>query len=96
LQKALPRAVRAGVRWRPNTALATAGDHEVMLIDVLARTTESVPADHLVIRTHGRPYAELATALAGRVPQVLTVGDAVAVRWADRAIFDGHLAGRAI
>ncbi len=96
LQKALPRAVRAGVDWRPNTALAMAGDHDAVLVDVLARTMERVPTDHLVIRTHGRPRAELAAALAGRVPQVLTVGDAVAVRWADRAIFDGHLAGRSI
>jgi NADPH-dependent 2,4-dienoyl-CoA reductase/sulfur reductase-like enzyme len=96
VQKALPRAVRAGVRWRPNTALAMAGDHEAVLVDVLARTLENVPTDHLVIRTHGRPRAELAAALAGRVAQVLTVGDAVAVRWADRAIYDGHLAGRAV
>lgn len=96
LQKALPRAVRAGVRWRPNTALAMVGDHEAVLIDVLSRSMEPVPADHLVIRTHGRPSAGLAAALAGRVPQVLTVGDAVAVRWADRAIYDGHLAGRSI
>jgi hypothetical protein len=28
------------------------------------------------------------------VPEVIRVGDAVAVRPADRAIFDGHLAGR--
>jgi 2,4-dienoyl-CoA reductase-like NADH-dependent reductase (Old Yellow Enzyme family) len=96
LQKALPRAVRAGVRWRPNTALAMAGDHEAVLVDVLSRTLDPVPADQLVIRTHGRPAAELANALAGRVAQVLTVGDAVAVRWADRAIFDGHLAGREV
>ena len=29
-----------------------------------------------------------------RVPEVLRVGDAVAVRLADRAVFDGHVAGR--
>jgi 2,4-dienoyl-CoA reductase-like NADH-dependent reductase (Old Yellow Enzyme family) len=96
LQKALPRAVRAGVRWRPNTALAMAGDHEAILIDVLSRRMDHVPVDHLVIRTHGRPLADLAAALEGRVAQVITVGDAVAVRWADRAIFDGHLAGRVV
>jgi pyruvate/2-oxoglutarate dehydrogenase complex dihydrolipoamide dehydrogenase (E3) component len=96
LQKALPRAVRAGVRWRPNTALAMAGDREAVLVDVLARTPETVPVDHLVIRTHGVPVAGLASSLTGHVPQVITVGDAVAVRWADRAIFDGHIAGRAV
>jgi hypothetical protein len=30
------------------------------------------------------------------VPVCVRVGDAVAVRYADRAIYDGHLAGRAI
>ena len=31
LQEALPRAVRAGVRWRPNTAMLSIGEHEVTL-----------------------------------------------------------------
>src|SRR5262249_45924029 len=31
---ALPLAVRAGMRWRPSTALAAIGDHEVTLVDV--------------------------------------------------------------
>ncbi len=35
-------------------------------------------------------------ALEGRVPEVVAVGDAVAVRPADRAIWDGHQAARAL
>ena len=38
----------------------------------------------------------LVAALEGRVPEIIAVGDAVAVRPADRAIWDGHQAGRAL
>ena len=34
---ALPRAVQAGMRWRPNTAIAAIGEHDVTLVDVLSR-----------------------------------------------------------
>lgn len=96
LQKALPGAVRAGMRWRPNTAIASIGDHEVTLVDVLSYELDTVAVDHVVIRTHGVPDDQLFRALRGRVETLIRVGDAVAVRTADRAIFDGHLAGRAI
>jgi pyruvate/2-oxoglutarate dehydrogenase complex dihydrolipoamide dehydrogenase (E3) component len=93
--QALPRAVRAGMRWRPSTVLAAIGEHEVTLLDVLAGRPETVrDVDSVVIRTHGVPDAALYFALQGRGPEVLRVGDAVAVRFADRAIFDGHMAGR--
>ena len=61
-----------------------------------ARATETLPADHVVIRTHGVPDDSLARALRGRVADVHVVGDAVAVRPVDRAIYDGHRAGRAL
>lgn len=92
---ALPRAVRAGVRWRPYTCVASIGDHEVTLVDLLAGRPETVQnIDAVVIRTHGLPNDALYFELQGRVPEVIRVGDAVAVRLADRAIFDGHVAGR--
>jgi hypothetical protein len=47
-----------------------------------------------VIRTHGRARDALYFALRGRVSELLRIGDAVSVRPADRAIFEGHLAGR--
>ena len=95
LAHALPRAVHAGARWRPTSALVAIGDHEVTIVDLLAGRTETVaPVDCVVIRTHGLPNDELYFELQGKVPDVMRVGDAVAVRWADRAIFDGHLAGR--
>jgi 2,4-dienoyl-CoA reductase-like NADH-dependent reductase (Old Yellow Enzyme family) len=94
---ALPRAVQAGMHWRPNTALAAIGDHEVTLIDVLSRRFEQNDnIDSVVIRTNGLPNDALYFALQGKLPEVVRVGDAVAVRTADRAIFDGHMAGRRV
>jgi hypothetical protein len=92
---ALPRALQAGMRWRPNTALAATGDHQVSLIDVLSKRFEQLDAvDTVVIRTNGLPNDALYFALQGKVPELVRIGDAVAVRPADRAIFDGHMAGR--
>jgi 2,4-dienoyl-CoA reductase-like NADH-dependent reductase (Old Yellow Enzyme family)/thioredoxin reductase len=96
MQKALPRAVRAGVRWMPNTAVVSIGNHDVTVANVLSYAFEALPADHVVIRTHGIPDAPLYDELRDRVPEVVRVGDAVAVRFADRAIYDGYLAGRAL
>ena len=50
--------------------------------------------DTVVIRTHGVPDAALYEALRERLPEVVRIGDAVAVRFADRAIFEGHMAAR--
>jgi hypothetical protein len=96
MQKALPRAVRAGVRWRPNTAVVSIGAHEVMVADVMSYAVESLPADHVVIRTHGVANDSLYFALIAELSDVRRVGDAVVPRLADRAIYDGHLAGRAV
>jgi NADPH-dependent 2,4-dienoyl-CoA reductase/sulfur reductase-like enzyme len=97
LAMALPRAVRAGCRWRPNTALARIGDHEVTLACVLGGGSETIAGvDTVVIRTHGLPEDALYHALVGRVAACHRVGDAVAVRYVDRAIHDGHVAGRRV
>jgi len=96
MQKALPRAVRAGVRWQPNTAVVAIGDHEVTVANVLSYAVETVPVDNVVIRTHGVANDALYRELQGDVAEIVRVGDAVVPRLADRAIYDGHLAGRAI
>lgn len=93
----LPRAVQAGARWRPSTAIRSIGDHTVTLVNVLSTEEETLPdVDSVVIRTHGLPVDGLYHALKGKVDQVVRIGDAIAVRYCDRAIYDGHLAGRAI
>jgi hypothetical protein len=77
--------------------LASVGDHAVPLVDALSgRASRLDGVDAVVVRTHGVPEDALYFALEGRVPRLVRVGDAVAVRTADRAVFDGHLAGRAV
>ena len=94
---ALRRMARAGAAWRPSTALVSIGDHDVTLVDTLSLRMETIVAvDRVVVRTHGLPDDRLFHELRGRVHDVLRVGDAVAVRLADRAIFDGHVAARSL
>ncbi len=93
----LPRAVQAGVTWRPSTAMAAVGDHAVTLVDVLSRRFETLEGiDTVVVATNGVPDDHLFVALDGQVPELNRVGDAIAVRPVDRAVYDGHLAGRAL
>ena len=85
------------MRWRPNTAMAFIGDHEVTVVDVLSREMETISAvDTVVIRTHGLPVDDLYQELDGKVPELDRIGDAVAVRYVDRAVYDGHVAARAL
>jgi hypothetical protein len=91
----LPRAVRAGMEWRPSTALGFIGDHEVTLANVMSQQLDTVTGvDTVVIRTTGLPNDALYRELEGKVPEVSLIGDARAVRPVDRAVYDGHLAGR--
>ncbi len=94
---ALPRACRAGMQWRPSTIVGRIGEHEVTLVDVLSGRAETVAdVDAVVIRTNGLPDDGLWRALRDRVPSLHRVGDALAVRTVDHAVYDGHLAGRAV
>jgi 2,4-dienoyl-CoA reductase-like NADH-dependent reductase (Old Yellow Enzyme family) len=96
LAQALSRACRAGARWCPTTGLAAIGEHEVTLVHLLSGRKEFLEAvDQVVIRTHGLPADALYHALRGRL-ECVRVGDAVAVRGVDRAVYDGHLAGRGL
>ncbi|MCE2391136.1 MAG: FAD-dependent oxidoreductase [Proteobacteria bacterium] len=91
----LPRAVRAGVNWLPSTRLAKIGDGgEARLVDLLSDRELCIAVDHVVIRTHGLPVDDLYWELRDEVPLVARIGDAIAVRPADRAIFDGHRVAR--
>jgi 2,4-dienoyl-CoA reductase-like NADH-dependent reductase (Old Yellow Enzyme family) len=93
----LPRAIQAGVTWRPSTALVGIGDHTATLVDVLSRQLETVDGvDTVAICTNGVADDELFHALDGQVPELVRVGDAIAVRPVDRAVYDGHRAARAL
>ena len=93
----LPRAVQAGMVWRPSTAMAVIGDHEVTLINVLSGEADVIVDVHtVVIRTTGIPNDSLYRELDGKVDEVELIGDARAVRPVDRAVYDGHVVARAL
>ncbi|MEY2456883.1 MAG: hypothetical protein QOK06_1977 [Acidimicrobiaceae bacterium] len=95
MSRALPRMVRAGAQWRPNTVLAGIGDHDVTVVETLGRELETITGvDTVVIRTHGQAVDHLYHELSANGVSVHRVGDAVAARWVDRAVMDGHLVGR--
>jgi hypothetical protein len=85
------------MRWRPSTALAFIGDHEATVINVLSSEMETLGGvDTVVIRTTGLPNDTLYRELDGKVAELSLVGDARAVRPVDRAVYDGHMVGRAL
>lgn len=92
--QALGRAVRAGATWRPQTLVESIVPGEVRLRDLLSGTVATVEADSVVVRTHGRSRDGLYHEAKEAGMAVVRAGDAVAPRTADRAIYDGHLAGR--
>ncbi len=93
---ALPRAIAAGTTWCPSTGIARIDPGQVELVDLLGGPGRTLKADHVIIRTHGLPADELYWVLRDRVERVARVGDAVAVRTIDRAIFDAHVLSRRI
>ena len=65
--------------------------------DLLAAKPERIEAvDRVVVRAHGLPEDRLYFEPKREASEVVRVGDAVAVRLLDRAIFDGHAAGRSL
>ena len=79
------------------------GAHSIDGQDIRLRSTLGgsgstiADVDHLVLCGYdARPADDLYFALLERVPSITRIGDAVSPRTVDRAIFDGHLAGRAI
>ena len=93
---ALSGACRAGVVWRPNMRLVSVEEGKATLLDVFSGATHPLAVDTVVVRAHGRPEDSLYHALLESGPEVVRVGDAAAVRTVDRAIYEGHLAGRAL
>lgn len=85
------------MRWRPNAGVAAIGAHQVTIVDTLSRRLEKVEhVDTVIIRNNGLANDELYFVLGGKASELIRVGDAVAVRCTDRAIFDSHVAGRAV
>ena len=73
--------------------------YRVSLVDALAGSVRSIEdVDTLVVRSPARSVDHLVAELHAAQPnlEVHTIGDAVAARWVDKAIADGHRVGRSL
>jgi len=94
---ALRSAVTAGARFRPRSLVDSITGSTVRLRNLLGAPAEQIDdVDNVVLCGHDRPADSLYFQLLDRVPEVIRVGDAVSPRTVDRAIFDGHMAGREV
>ncbi|MCS6800439.1 MAG: FAD-dependent oxidoreductase [Dehalococcoidia bacterium] len=90
------RLARLGVRWRPQTLLIGIDlDHRaVQLLDLVSgQDFADGPWDAVVLATGSAARDELAHELAGRVPELHVIGDALAPRRLMAATAEGYRAG---
>ncbi len=90
------RLKQAGVRLRPTTWLRAIAAEGVSLYDVHTEAEWREPVDAVILATAREPVDLLARALAGRVPQLFTIGDALAARMLAAATYEGQKFARAI
>ena len=91
------RMKSAGVRFLPTTWVRNIGDHAVTLYDMHTDDEWTVTGVDAVILSTGRlPRDALARELEGRVPQLYTIGDALAARPLAAATYEGQKFARYI
>jgi hypothetical protein len=93
----MKRLRAAGVIISPNTYIKSIGDHAVTVYDVISAEERTIARiDAVVLSTARVPQNRLAQELSGKVPQLYTVGDALAARpWA-AAAYEGQKFARYI
>jgi 2,4-dienoyl-CoA reductase-like NADH-dependent reductase (Old Yellow Enzyme family) len=83
--------------FTPATWISSIGDHELTLYDVFTEAQRVISGvDALVLSTGRLPEDGLARRLEGRVAQLFTIGDALAVRPFAAAAYEGHKFARYI
>lgn len=85
-----------GVRLRPTTWLRSISEDAVTLYDVHTGDETRERADAVILSTAREPVDSLARALEGRVPQLFSIGDALAARMLAAATYEGQKFARAI
>jgi 2,4-dienoyl-CoA reductase-like NADH-dependent reductase (Old Yellow Enzyme family) len=84
------------VRLRPSTWLSNIDHGAVELYDVHTGEKSREPADAVVLSTAREPVDNIARELEGCVPQLFTIGDALAARMLAAATYEGQKFARAI
>jgi 2,4-dienoyl-CoA reductase-like NADH-dependent reductase (Old Yellow Enzyme family)/pyruvate/2-oxoglutarate dehydrogenase complex dihydrolipoamide dehydrogenase (E3) component len=93
----MKRLRATSVAFSPSTYIRSIGDHEVTAYDVYTERERTIlKIDAVVLATSRVPVAELAWDLEGRVAQLYTVGDALAVRPFATAAYEGQKFARCI
>ncbi|MFR9803711.1 FAD-dependent oxidoreductase [Pseudonocardia sp. RS010] len=90
-----PRLHAAGVELTPQHAVFQVTPEGAVVGRIWDGRTKVVPIDSIVTVAMRAPEGALATALAGRFP-VTEIGDCVAPRRVDEAIYEGEMAGRTV
>jgi dimethylglycine catabolism A len=94
---AVKRMLEANVEFRAATWVRRIGDHDLELFDVNSgRTSIMSHVDAVVLATGRIPVDAVARELDGKVPQLFTIGDALAVRPLATAAFEGQKFARLI
>lgn len=92
----LERLKRAGVALATGTWIEGIEEDAVVLRDVHTGETRMMPVDAVVLATSRAPLDDLARALEGCVPQLFTIGDALAPRMLAAASYEGQMFARLI
>ncbi|CAN7240671.1 FAD-dependent oxidoreductase [Phenylobacterium sp. LjRoot219] len=91
------RLLEAGVRFVPSTWVRAIGPREVAVFEVATGRASVLEAVDAVVLVTGRePVDDLAVALEGKVAQLFTIGDALAVRPLATAAYEGQKFARLI
>lgn len=93
----MKRLRAARVKLSPSTYIKRIGEHEVIAFDVHSEEERIIDSVDAVILAGGRiPVNGLEKKLEGKVPQLFTIGDALAVRMWATAAYEGHRFARCI
>jgi 2,4-dienoyl-CoA reductase-like NADH-dependent reductase (Old Yellow Enzyme family)/thioredoxin reductase len=90
------RLKAAGVRFAPTSWVRAIHAGGVTLRDMHTDEERQEPADAVVLVTGREPKDGLAESLAGKVPQLFTIGDALAARMLAAATYEGQMFARLI
>lgn len=91
------RLKAAGVQFAPTTWVRRIGEGEIGLYDVHTDAERTVNGVDAVVLVTGRvPLDALARDLEGQVPQLFTIGDALAARPLAAATYEGQMFARCI
>jgi hypothetical protein len=91
-----PMLVRAGVRFVPSTTVDAISEEGVSVRDIWTQERRSIAADTVVLNMLRKPADQLYFALRAAGVTVARIGDCVAPRYIDEAVYEGMELGLSI